>query len=147
MQGVCVRFAFTSKLVLGDGVDLRFSELSQAEKVTAQNGLLVGIIVLVESLGYGIRNGGFAGASLTGQPEDTRAVQRVSPIGDIFQYLDARSGRTLFTLQALENGFVVSLLGGTQTFPDLFNRSVSFTSQEVWSDHPTSRILLVCSLN
>ena len=49
-------------------------ELSRAEKVaTPKTGVLVGIIALLESFGYGICNGVFAGASLTGQPEDTRA--------------------------------------------------------------------------
>ena len=35
----------------------------------------IGLGILLESFGYGIQNGGFAGASLTGQPlaEDTRA--------------------------------------------------------------------------
>ena len=77
MQGVCIRFAFTSKLV-GDGrkdtgLGLRFLVLSRAEKVTAQDGTLVGFTILLELFGHGIRNGGFAGPSLTCQPEDTRA--------------------------------------------------------------------------
>ena len=76
MQGVCIRFALMSKLVGNGGNDtglgLRFLELSRAEKVATQDGLLVGITTL-ESFGYGIRNGGFAGPGLTSQPEDTRA--------------------------------------------------------------------------
>ena len=71
-----------------------------------------------ELFGYGIRNGCLAGPSLTGQPEDTRAGQCpiVSPFGNVLQYLDTRSLRTRFTLQALpfENGSVISLLGGMQ---------------------------------
>jgi len=81
--------------------------------------VLVGIAIFLKPFGYGIGDGGFAGASLTGQPEDTRAFRRVivSPFGDVFQYLDAGSGRALFTPQGLlfEDGFVVGLLGGTQT--------------------------------
>ena len=78
MQGICIRSAFMSKLV-GDGgkdtgLDSRFLELSRAEKVATQDGTLVDI-TLLELFGYGIRNGGFARASLTGQPEDTRAGQ------------------------------------------------------------------------
>ena len=78
MQGVCIQFAFMSKLVGNGGKDtglgLRFLELSRAKKVATQDGVLVGIII-VKSFGYGIRNRGFAGTSLTGQPEDTRASQ------------------------------------------------------------------------
>ena len=64
-----------SKLVGNGGkntcLGLRFLELSRAEKVAAQYSVLVGI-TLIESFGNGIRNRGFAGASLTSQPEDTR---------------------------------------------------------------------------
>ena len=98
----------------------RFCELSRAEKIATQYGVLVGIAILLEPFGYCIRDGSFTRASVAGQPEDTRAPGRgiVSPFGDDFQYLDARSGRALVTLQGLlfENSFVVSLLGGTQTF-------------------------------
>ena len=79
MQGVCIRFAFMSKLVSDcgkdTGLDLRFLELSRAEKVATQDGVAAGIATLLESFGYGIRNGGFSGASLTGQPEDAWAGQ------------------------------------------------------------------------
>ena len=79
MQGVCIRFAFMSKLVGNGGKDtglgLCFLKLSRAEKVATQDGVLVGIIVFLESFGYGICYGGFAEASLTGQPEDTQADQ------------------------------------------------------------------------
>ena len=58
----------------------------------------------------------------------------ISPSGDVFQYLDTRSVRAHFTLQALlfENSFVVSLLGGTQIFQGRFLliRSVRVTGQE-----------------
>ena len=78
MQGICIRFAYMSKLVgnggKNTGLGLCCLELSRAEKVATQDGVLDGITTL-ESFGYGIRNGGFAGASLTGQPEDTRASQ------------------------------------------------------------------------
>ena len=57
------------------GLDLHFLELSRAEKVASQNGVLVGITTLLKLFGYGIRNGGFARTSLTGQPEDMRAGQ------------------------------------------------------------------------
>jgi len=45
-----------------------------------------------------------------------------SPIRDVFQYLDTRSGGTLFTFQDLcsENSSVVSFVGRTQTFKVLF---------------------------
>ena len=68
------------------GPDLCLLELSRAEKVSAQDGVLVGFTIFLESLGYGIRNGGFPGASLTGQPEDTRAGRCaiVSPFRNIF---------------------------------------------------------------
>ena len=63
-----------SKLVGNGGKDtelgLCFFELSRAEKVPTQDGVLVRIITL-ESFGYCICNGGFAGASLTGQQDDT----------------------------------------------------------------------------
>ena len=69
-----------SKLVGNGGNDtglgLRFLELSRAEKVATQDGVLVvlvGFTILLESFSYGIRNGGFTRASLTGQLEDTRA--------------------------------------------------------------------------
>ena len=68
-----------SKLVGNSGNDtslgLRFLELSRAEKVTTQDGVLVNITILLKLFGYGIRSGGFAGASLAGQPEDMRAGQ------------------------------------------------------------------------
>ena len=68
-----------SKLVGNSGNDtslgLRFLELSRVEKVTTQDGVLVNITILLKLFGYGIRNGGFAGASLAGQPEDMRAGQ------------------------------------------------------------------------
>ena len=68
-----------SKLVGNGGKDtglgLRFLELSRAEKVATQDGVLASITSLLEPFGYGIRNSGFAGASLTSQPEDTRAGQ------------------------------------------------------------------------
>ena len=67
-----------SKLVGNGGnnmeLGLCFFESSRAEKVATQDGMLAGIITL-EQFGYGIRNGGFAGASMTGQPKDTRAGQ------------------------------------------------------------------------
>ena len=67
-----------SKLIGNGGKDtelgLCFFNSSRAEKVAPQDGVLVGIINF-ESFGYGIRNGGFAGASMTGQPEDSRAGQ------------------------------------------------------------------------
>ena len=96
----------------------------------------VGIGVLLELFGYGICNGCFAGPSLTGQPEDTRAGQCpiASPFGNVLQYLDTRSLRARFTLQALpfENGSVISLLGGMQILQgsSLSNSSVWFTGQE-----------------
>ena len=78
IQGVCILFAFLSKLVGNGGKDtdltLCFLELPRAEKAATQDSV-VGITTLLEFFGYGIRNGGFAGASLTGQPEDTRAGQ------------------------------------------------------------------------
>ena len=69
---------------------LCFFELSWAEKAATHDGVLVGIVAL-ESFGYSIRNGGFAGASSTGKPEDTRASQWtiVSPFGDVIQYLES----------------------------------------------------------
>ena len=79
VQGVCIGFAFMSKLVGNGGKDTglgsSFRELSRAEKVSAQDRVLFSIITLLESFGHGIRNGCFPGASLTGQPEDTRAGQ------------------------------------------------------------------------
>jgi hypothetical protein len=69
MQGFSIRWAFTRELVSDGGEDTflvsRFFELSRAEKVAVQDGVLVGIAILFEPFGYGIRNGGFAGASLT----------------------------------------------------------------------------------
>ena len=79
MQGVRVRVAFMSKLVGNGGKDtglgLSFLELLRAEKVATQDGVLVvvGNATLLKSFSYGICNGGFARASLTSQPEDTRA--------------------------------------------------------------------------
>ena len=57
------------------GLGLRFLKLSRAEKVATQDGVLIGITTLLKSLGKGVHNGIFAGASLTGQPEDMRACQ------------------------------------------------------------------------
>ena len=121
-----------SKLVGNGGKDtglgLCFLELLWAEKVGTQDSV-VGISSLLESFGYGVRNGGLAEASLTSQPEDMRAGQWVivNPFGDVFLYLDTHSDCAHFMLQALlfENSFVVSLLRGTQTFQGqfLFNKS------------------------
>ena len=92
-----------SKLV-GDGrndasLGLRFLELSRTEKVSNQDCVLVGVAILLEQFSYCIHNGGLARASLTSEPEYTRAPGRgiVSPISDLFQYLDTRSDRALFT--------------------------------------------------
>ena len=46
-----------------------------AEKVAAQDGVLVDFTILLKLVGYGIRNGDFAGAGVTRQPKDTRAGQ------------------------------------------------------------------------
>ena len=127
--------------MIGDGgqdtsLFSRLFELSRAEKVPAQDGVLLGIGVFLEPFGYGICNGRFTGASLTGQPKDARTVRRtiISPICYVVQYLDACSGRALFTLQGLdcENSFVVGLRRGTQTIQGyfLFNRSGLVLSQE-----------------
>ena len=60
-------------MLVGDGgedtgLGLRFLELPRAEKVGAQDGVLVGINILLASF-----YSGFARASLTGQPEETWA--------------------------------------------------------------------------
>ena len=69
--------AFAAELVGDGGEDTvlgsRFLKLSRAEKVGAQDSTLFRLNMLLKSFGYGIQNRGFAGASLTGQPEDTRA--------------------------------------------------------------------------
>ena len=124
MQGICIWFAFASKLVCDSGKDMSLGscllELSWAEKVATQGGVLGGITILLELSGYSICNGGLARAGLTSQPEDAWAGwwAIISLFGDVFQYLEACSGCTLFMLQALlfKNGLVVSLLRGTQVF-------------------------------
>ena len=67
MQGIYIWFAFMSKLVDNGGKDmglgLCFLELLQAKKAATQDGVLVGIITLLKLFGYGIHNGGFAGAN------------------------------------------------------------------------------------
>jgi hypothetical protein len=77
MQGVCKRFAFMSKLVGNGGKDTDlglFLGIVASRESCTQDGVLINITILLVSFGYGIRYGGLAGTSLTGQPEDTRAV-------------------------------------------------------------------------
>jgi len=79
MQDICIWLTFTSKLVSNGGNDLGpslcFFELSRAEKVATQNGMLVSAATLLEPPGYGICYGSFTRAGLAGQPEDTGAVR------------------------------------------------------------------------
>ena len=83
MQSVGVRSRLSSELVCKGGNDMDLSsclfKLAGAKKGAAQDGTSSGmffLLKLMEVLGNGICNCRLAGASLTSQPEDGRAVRR-----------------------------------------------------------------------